>query len=81
MTADYADLEARVTELEHQARNVLPQKIDAVAYGLSLVHQDVREIRRTQDEHGLLLADHGEQLGAIRGTLAEILRRLPPPAE
>jgi hypothetical protein len=81
MAADYAALEARVTELERQMRHVLPAKIDAVAYGLSLVHDDLRafrgemsafreETQATLDRHGAMLEDHGRMLG-------EILRRLP----
>jgi hypothetical protein len=72
--ADYAALEARVTALEHEIRNVLPQKIDAVAFGVSVMHGEMTET----------LGGHGEQLAAIRleqerqgETLAEILRRLP----
>jgi hypothetical protein len=79
MTADYAALEARVAELEHQLRNLLPAKIDAVSYGVSLVHEDTRAIRET-------LTHHGDQLGSIERRLdrhgemlTEILRRLPDP--
>ena len=64
MTADYAALEARVAELERQMRHVLPGKIDAANYAISLVHEDTRAIRDTLDKHGTLLE--------------EILRRLPP---
>lgn len=81
MTADYAALEARVAELEHQMRNVLTQKIDAVAYGVSVMHGemteqfgDVRErlgrLELGQDRIGERLDGHGEML-------TEILRRLP----
>ena len=63
MTADYAALEARVAELERQMRHVLPGKIDAANYAVSLVHEDTRAIRDTLDKHGTLLE--------------EILRRLP----
>ena len=63
MAADYAALEARVAELERQMRHVLPGKIDAVSYAVSLVHEDTQVIRET-------LAGHGE-------LLEEILRRLP----
>jgi len=51
--ADYAALEARVTALEHEVRNVLPQKIDAVAFGVSVMHG---EMTATLGEHGELLA-------------------------
>jgi hypothetical protein len=49
-------------DLDTLARHVLPGKIDAVAYGLSVLHADVRAIRLTQGEHGLMLSDHGEML-------------------
>jgi hypothetical protein len=64
MTADYAALEARVAELERQMRHVLPGKIDAANYALSLVHADTQAIRAQ-------LGEHGELLQAI-------LQRLPP---
>ena len=63
MSADYAALEARVAELERQMRHVLPAKIDAANYAISLVHEDTRAIRDTLERHGTLLE--------------EILRRLP----
>jgi hypothetical protein len=47
-------------DLETTVRHVLPQKIDAVAYGLSVMHHDVREIRRTVADHSLRLADLAE---------------------
>ena len=95
MTADWASLEARVTELEQQVRHVLPAKIDAVSYGLSLVHEDTRAIRAALADQGLTLADHGAALDRHGAALAEhgaalaehgdmlraILRRLPPEPE
>ena len=82
MAADYEALEHRVAELEQQIRHVLPAKIDAVAYGLSLMHADLRAIR---GEHGAMLELQGEALRHVADTqaqhgqlLAEILRRLPP---
>ena len=92
MAADYAALEARVAALEQEVRHVLPPKIDAVAYGLSIMHEDLRafrdETRAALDDQRAQLASHGEQLARIRGTLAdhgeqlgEILRRLPLPGE
>lgn len=72
MASDYAALEARAAELEQQMGHMLPAKIDAVAYGVSIPHEDVRVIRETQAEHGMVLSD-------IRDSLGEILRRLPPP--
>jgi hypothetical protein len=86
--ADYEALEARVTELEHQMRNVLPAKIDAVSYGVSLLHEDLRAFRGEMGERlgaiEISLDRHGERLGAIDTRLdrhgemlGEILRRLP----
>jgi hypothetical protein len=94
-------------DLGTTVRHVLPQKIDAVAYGLSVMHHDVREIRRTVADHSLRLADlaegqstlaegqrtlaegqaviaegqrkQGEELAAMRESVAEVLRRLPDP--
>jgi hypothetical protein len=51
-------------------RHILPFKIDALAYGLSLVHEDVRAIRETVE-------GHDGRFGAVDRSLAEILRRLP----
>jgi hypothetical protein len=48
-------------------RHVLPAKIDAVSYGVSLVHEDLRAFR---EETQATLSRHGE-------LLEEILRRLP----
>lgn len=75
--ATIEELERRVEQLEEQLRHVLPAKIDAVAYGISLVHEDTRAIRR---EHGALLREHSEALARHGEMLEEILRRLPPPA-
>jgi len=58
MTADYAALESRVAELEQQMRHMLPGKIDAVGYGVSLVHEDTQAIRA--------------ELGTVRGELATV---------
>jgi hypothetical protein len=74
MTADYAALEARVAELEQQIRHILPAKIDAVSFGLNIVHEDLRALGdASEDMFGRLetrLDRHGEML-------QEILRRLP----
>lgn len=79
--ATMEELERRVEQLEEQVRHVLPAKIDAVAYGLSLVHEDLRAFR---DETRTTLAQHGEQLAGVDRRLdrhgemlTEILRRLP----
>jgi hypothetical protein len=76
MTADYAALEARVAELEQQIRHMLPARIDAVAYGLSIVHEDLRafrsemvefrgETRMQLERQGEQLDRHGDQLGSL----------------
>ncbi len=57
------ELERRVDQLEEQVEHELPAKIDAVAYLLSVVHEETRAIRQTLDSHGEMLQ--------------EILRRLP----
>jgi hypothetical protein len=75
--ADYAALESRVAELERQMRHVPPSKIDAVSYGLSLVHADTQYIRETQDIHTAALDRQETRLDRHGELLAEILRRLP----
>jgi len=81
MSADYAALEARVAELEQQIRHILPQKIDAVSFGLSVLHNDVREGFGDQGERldriELTLDQQREQLDNHGLMLTEILRRLP----
>ena len=92
MTADYAALEAPVADLEQQMRHMLPAKIDAVGYAVSLVPEEMRYLREQSDIHGYALERqetrldrHGELLGDISDRfdrhgelLEEILRRLPP---
>jgi hypothetical protein len=57
------DLERRVEQLEEQVERALPAKIDAVAYLLSVVHEETRAIR--------------EMLDGQHQMLQEILRRQP----
>lgn len=78
-------LQDRVARLEHRVDNVIPFKVDAVAYGLSVLHGEVREMHRTLDDHTLRLDDMSETLGDLKRVqgehgemLAEILKRLPP---
>ena len=75
MSADYAALEARVAELEQQMRHILPQKIDAVSFGLSVLHNDVREGFGDQAERldriELTLDQQGERLDRIEVTLGQ----------
>ncbi|HEY2639952.1 MAG TPA: hypothetical protein VGI66_08720 [Streptosporangiaceae bacterium] len=65
---------ARVAELEHHIRNVLRQKIDAVSYGISVMHGEMTEqlgdVRERLGRIELALDKQGEQL-------AEVLCRLP----
>jgi uncharacterized protein YbjQ (UPF0145 family) len=72
--ASVEDLERRVDEIERQLRHVLPAKIDAVAYGVSLLHEDVRAIRAIVGGHA---AELGEMRQEFRESMEEILRRLP----
>jgi chromosome segregation ATPase len=71
MAAEYAGLETRVSELELQVRHMLPVRIDAVGYGLSLVRADTLQIRATQDIHTAALerleARLGEQDTSLEG--------------
>ena len=57
------ELERRVEQLEEQVERALPAKIDAVAYLLSVVHEETRAIREILDGQGRMLE--------------EILRRQP----
>jgi DNA repair exonuclease SbcCD ATPase subunit len=83
--ATLEELERRVEQLEEQLRRELPNKVDAVAYGLSLVHADTQAIREALARQGETLTEHGAALTQQIETLAEhgtllqeILRRLPP---
>lgn len=51
-------------DTDQMVRHIVIPRLDATNYGLSILSHEVREIRRKQDEHTLLLE--------------EILRRLPP---
>jgi uncharacterized coiled-coil protein SlyX len=73
MTADYAALEARVADLEQQMRHILPAKVDAISYGVGVMHADMREqlgehrerlarIELQLGQQGETLADHGRML-------------------
>ena len=82
--ATLEELERRVEQLEEQLRRELPTKVDAVAYGVSLVHADTQAIREALDRQGETLAEHGaaltqqiETLDSHGQMLQEILRRLP----
>jgi hypothetical protein len=57
VTADYAGLEARVSELERQMKHELPYRIDAISFAVGLVHQDTVAMRATLDEHTARLDD------------------------
>ena len=51
------ELELRVEQLEEQVEHALPAKIDAVAYLLSVVHEETRAIRQTLDGHSQMLQE------------------------
>lgn len=75
MAADYAALEARVAELEQQMRHILPARMDAMNFGISVLSDELRALREDTsarfDRQDARLDRHGEML-------QEILRRLPP---
>ncbi len=86
--ADYAALEARVAELEHQMRHILPVKVDAVSFGVSVMHGEMTEqfgqigerlsrVELRLDEQGERLDGIDQRLDSHGEMLAEILRRLP----
>jgi hypothetical protein len=58
------ELERRIEQLEEQVEHALPAKIDAVAYLLSVVHEETRAIRQILDGHGQMLQ---EILGRLPG--------------
>ncbi len=58
-------------------RHMPPAKIDAVSYGLGLVHADTQHIRETQDIHTAALERQETRLDRHGELVAEILRRLP----
>jgi len=51
------ELERRVEQLEEQVAHALPAKIDAVAYLLSVVHEETRAIREILDGQGRMLQE------------------------
>lgn len=76
MAADYDALEARVAELEQQIRHILPAKMDAMNFGISVLHDEARAFREDTaarfDRLETRMDRHGEML-------QELLRRLPSP--
>jgi hypothetical protein len=62
--ASLEELERRIEQLEEQVERALPAKIDAVAYLLSVVHEETRAIRQILDGHGRMLQ---EILGRLPG--------------
>jgi outer membrane murein-binding lipoprotein Lpp len=81
MTADHASLEARVAELEQQMRHILPAKIDALNFGISVLHEDVRALRDEAERRLERVETHLDgmdgRLDSHGEMLQEILRRLP----
>jgi len=76
MTADYAGLETRVSELERQMKHELPYRIDAIAFGVGLIHQDTVAMRATLDEHTARLDGIATRLDGIDTRLDGIDTRL-----
>ena len=56
---------------------MLPAKVDAVSYAVSLVHEDTRYLREQSDIHGAALERLETRLDRHSDLLQEILRRLP----
>jgi hypothetical protein len=54
-----------------------PETIDAVGYGLLLVHEDVRALRETVTGHDARFDAVDQSLADLRRLLIEILGRLP----
>lgn len=71
-----AALEARITALEQARFHVTLSKLDGLAYGISLVHDDVRALREQADIHTAALERQERRLDGIKGQLTENLRRL-----
>ena len=62
--ADYAALEARVSELERQVGHILPAKVDSVGYGVSVLHGEMTEqFGEARERLGALELGQG-QIGA-----------------
>ncbi len=76
MTADYAGLETRVSELERQMKHELPYRIDAIAFGVGLIHQDTVAMRATPAEHTARLDGIDTRLDGIDTRLDGIDTRL-----
>ncbi len=85
MTADeFAALQQRVADLEAEVRHMLSAKIDAANWAIGRLHEDLRVVRATQEQHGAVIIETGtkvqamdEQVRVMDGKLDEILRRLP----
>jgi uncharacterized coiled-coil protein SlyX len=69
MTADYAALEARVAELEQQIRHILPVKIDAMNFGISVLHDEARAFR---EETGARFDRLEAKLGGVDNRLGHL---------
>lgn len=85
MTADeFAALQQRVADLETEVRHMLSAKIDAANWAISRLHEDLRVVRATQEQHGAVIVETSTKVQAfdaqvrvMDGKLDEILRRLP----
>ena len=69
MTAEYAALEARVAELELQMRHILPAKIDAMNFGISVLHEEARAFR---EETGARFDQLEARLGGVDNRLGHL---------
>jgi hypothetical protein len=78
--ADYAALEAREAELEHQFRNVLTYKVDAVSHGVSVMHGEMTEqfgeVRERLGRLELAQERASERLGSLELGQGRIGERL-----
>jgi hypothetical protein len=73
MAADYAALEARVAELEQQIRHILPVKIDAMNFGISVLHDEARAFR---EETGTRFDQLEARLGGVESKLGGVESKL-----
>jgi hypothetical protein len=78
--SEHDALEARVAGLELQVRHVLAPKLDAVSFGLSVMHEDLRAFREETgarlDRHAELLQETHTRLDRQDEVLQEIQARL-----
>jgi hypothetical protein len=77
MTAnEFAALEQRVTDLGTLVRQMLSAKIDVANWANGQLHEDVRVMRATQEQHGQVIVETSTAVRTMNGKLDEILGRL-----